>query len=51
MLLEELRIAYNNVDSILEFIHFLWKRAEEHEQVNGLIKDKGYYEDNEYKVL
>ena len=29
MLLEELRIAYNNVDSILEFTHHLWKRAEE----------------------
>ena len=41
MSLEELQIAYNNVDSISELTRFLWKRVEEHEQVNGLFKNKG----------
>ena len=40
MLLEELRIAYNNVDSISELTRFLWKRVEQHGWVNGLFKDK-----------
>ena len=39
--LEELRIAYNNVDSISELTRFLWKRVEEHEEVNGSFKNKG----------
>ena len=39
MSLEELRNAYNNVDSISELSRFLWKRVEEHERVNGSIKD------------
>ena len=39
--LEELRNAYNNVDSISELARFLWKRVVEHERVNGLFKDKG----------
>merc|ERR1711966_219062 len=41
MSLEELRNAYNNVDSISELTRFLWKRVEEHERVNGLFKNKG----------
>ena len=40
MSLEELRTAYNKVDSISELTRFLWKRVEEHERVNGLFKDK-----------
>ena len=32
--LEELRIVYNNVDSISELTRFLWKRVEEYERVN-----------------
>ena len=39
--LEELRIAYNNVDSISELTRFLWKQIEEHERVNGSFKNKG----------
>ena len=38
--LEELRIAYNKVDSISELTRFLWKRIEEHERVNSSFKDK-----------
>ena len=41
MSLEELRNAYNNVDSISEVTRFPWKRVEEHERVNGSFKDKG----------
>ena len=39
MPLEELRNAYNNVDSISELTRFLWKRVEEHERANGPFKD------------
>ena len=39
--LEELKIAYNNVDSISELTRFIWKRVEEHEGVNGSFKNKG----------
>ena len=41
MSLEELRTAYNNVDSISELSQFLCKRVEQHERVNGSFKDKG----------
>lgn len=41
MSLEELKFAYNNVDSISELTRFIWKRVEEHEGVNGSFKNKG----------
>ena len=41
MSLEELRIAYSNVDSISELTCFLWKRVEKHERTNDFFKDKG----------
>ena len=41
MSLEQLKIAYNNINSISELTCFLWKRVEEHERVNGLFKNKG----------
>ena len=41
MSLEELKFAYNNVDSISELTRFIWKRVEEHERVNGSFKNKG----------
>ena len=41
MSLEELRNAYNNVDSISDLTRFLRKRVVEHERVNGSFKDKG----------
>ena len=40
MSLEELRNAYNNVESVSELTQFLWKRVEQHERVNGSFKDK-----------
>ena len=41
MSIEELKFAYNNVDSISELTRFIWKRVEEHEGVNGSFKNKG----------
>ena len=41
MSLEELRIAYNNVDSTPELTCFLWKRVEKPERTNDSFKDKG----------